>query len=164
MRRADRFPAALALIGALVSDQAFKLWMLNGFDIAARGRVALVPFLDLVMVWNEGISFGLFSQDSLAGALVLGAIKLGIVAFLAVWMWRAQSRLAVISLALMIGGALGNLVDRVLYGAVADFFLFHVGQFEWYVFNLADVWIVVGFALIVYDGFASRHDPATGAS
>ena len=151
---------AVALAGFL-ADQAFKLWMLFDFDIAARAPVALTPFFDLVLVWNYGVSYGLFQQTHPTGQWFLAAI--GISASVVLWLWGARTRRRLLSLALglIIGGALGNSVDRLAYGAVADFFHFYVGSFSWYVFNLADVWIVAGVALILYDGLIDGRGSAT---
>lgn len=136
-------------------DQALKLWLLFVFDLERRGVVTLTPFLDLVMAWNRGISYGLFQQDGEVGRWVLTAIKLGAAVGLAVWLSRAGSRLTAVALGLIIGGALGNAIDRIAYGAVADFVLFHITtttwQFRWYVFNLADAAIVAGVAGLLYE-------------
>jgi signal peptidase II len=138
-----------------VIDQATKLWLLNVFDLADRGVVTLTPFLDLVLVWNTGISYGLFPQQGEVGQWVLLAVKAAAVVLLWVWLARAGSRLTGLSLGLIIGGALGNAIDRVAYGAVADFVLFHIKirdfSFSWYVFNMADVAIVAGVIGLLYD-------------
>jgi signal peptidase II len=97
-------------------------------------------------VWNHGISYGLFQQDGEAGRWLLVAVGLAGTALFSWWLWRADRWLPAVSCGLVAGGAIGNVIDRVAYGAVADFVLFHVGGFEWYVFNLADTWIVVGIA------------------
>src|SRR5687768_14512054 len=129
-------------------DQVSKLWLLNVFDLANRGIVHLTPFLDLVLTWNTGISYGLFPQESDFGRYVLLALKAGAVLVLWVWLARAESRLTALALGLIIGGAFGNAIDRLAYGAVADFVLFHITtpsfKFTWYVFNLADAAIVAG--------------------
>ena len=157
--------ARLGLVIALAVfalDQAFKTWMLWGFDIAARQPVAIGPFLDLVLAWNLGISYGLFPLGSPAGQYGLAAFKLLAAAFLWLWLARATSRLTVVALALIIGGALGNALDRVLYFGVADFFLLHLraigSSFHWYVFNLADVAIVAGVGALLYE--SAFHAPA----
>lgn len=149
----------LAVLGMAV-DQAFKLWMLYGFDIAARGRVAVTPFLDLVMVWNYGISYGLLQQEGDLGRWLLVAATVAIT--LLFWIWGAQAprRLQAAGFALVIAGALGNGIDRVVHGAVADFFHLHAGDFSWYVFNLADVWIVAGVAALLYDSFVGGPNDA----
>ena len=145
----------LAALVTLVADQASKLWLLNGFDLARRGVVKVAPFFDLVLAWNIGISFGWLQNDGQAAQLALMAVKVIAVIALAIWMARSQTRLATVALGLIIGGAIGNGIDRLAYGAVVDFALFHVDiggkPFNWYVFNLADVAIVAGVAALLYD-------------
>jgi signal peptidase II len=164
-----RFGLAVALAGAAV-DQAVKLWLLFVFDLGGRGVVTLAPFLDLVLTWNTGISYGLFPQDGPVGQWVLLALKALAVALLWIWLARASSRLTALALGLIIGGALGNAVDRVAYGAVADFVLFHLttGQFsfKWYVFNVADVAIVAGVLGLLYEslwGDRAAKAPRSGS-
>lgn len=135
--------AALAGLGA---DQAHKAWMLGPFAIGQNDRVPVTSFLDLVLVWNRGISYGLFTQDGQLGRWLLIALGLAGTALFAWWMWKSERLLPALSLGLIAGGALANVIDRIVFGAVADFFLFHIGDFQWYVFNLADVWIVAGVA------------------
>ena len=142
-RAAGMWTSALAL----ALDQGSKLWLLFGFDIGARQLpIRLAPFFDLTMAWNKGVSYSWFTAQSRWGWAALVAVTLAATVFLGVWMWRATTTLAAVSLGLIVGGALGNLIDRIAYGAVADFFHFHVGQFSWYVFNIADVAIVAGVA------------------
>jgi signal peptidase II len=147
----------VAGIATLVIDQVSKLWLLFVFDIAHRGVVKVTPFFDLVLAWNVGISFGWFQSDSLLAQAVLTTIKAVAVVVLAIWMARSRNWLATVALGLIIGGAIGNAIDRVAYGAVVDFALFHVQiggkAFNWYVFNLADVAIVAGVAALLYDSF-----------
>jgi signal peptidase II len=147
----------IAAAATAAADQAVKLWLLFGYDLPARGRVHLTPFLDLVMTWNTGISYGLFQQEGPLGQWILLAVKVIAVALLLVWLTRAGTQTAAVSLGLIIGGAIGNGVDRLAYGAVADFVLFHVTtsgwSFNWYVFNLADAAIVAGVAGLLYDSF-----------
>jgi signal peptidase II len=140
-----------------VADQASKLWLLCGFDLEKRVPVAIGPFVDLVVTWNSGISYGLFQQRELLGAWALLAFKA--VAVMALWAWlsRVSSRLTAVALGLIIGGAVGNAIDRLHWPGVMDFVLFHVEtgswNFRWYVFNLADVAIVAGVAILLYDSF-----------
>ena len=142
-----RYGVIVALVICAI-DQAMKLWLLNVFDLANRGIVHLTPFLDLVLTWNTGISYGLFPQESDFGRYVLLALKAGAVLVLWIWLARAESRLTALALGLIIGGAFGNAIDRLAYGAVADFVLFHITtpsfKFAWYGFNLADAAIVAG--------------------
>ena len=142
-----------AALAACLADQALKLWLLFRFDLAQQGVVPLAPVLDLRLVWNTGISYGLLQQQTeLGGLLLLGGKAIALV-LLWVWLARTESKLAALSLGLIIGGAIGNAVDRLAYGAVADFVHFHVGNFSWYVFNLADAAIVAGVAGLLYETF-----------
>jgi signal peptidase II len=145
----------IAALVALVLDQASKLWLLYVFDLGRRGVVRVTPFFDLWLAWNVGISFGWFQNDSLVAQVILNLVKAAAVIALAVWMAWSRTMLATIALGLIIGGAIGNAIDRFAYGAVVDFALFHVeiaGQtYNWYVFNLADVAIVAGVAALLYD-------------
>lgn len=147
----------LVALAVLVVDQLSKLYLLFVYDIAARGAVAVTPFFDLVLVWNRGISYGWFQAETPAAQALLLGIKLAAVAALAVWLWYAHNRITAVGLGLIIGGAVGNGVDSVVWGAVMDFALFHVqwgdSRFEWYVFNLADVAIVAGVIGLLYDSF-----------
>lgn len=147
----------IAAVAALVLDQASKLWLLNVFELGPRGTVRITPFFDLVLAWNTGISYGWFQDTGPVGQTVLLAFKALAIIVLGVWMARSGSRLAVIGLGLIIGGAIGNTIDRLTYGAVVDFALFHaeIGgkTYNWYVFNLADVAIVAGVAALLYDSF-----------
>ena len=96
----------LAALVTLVADQASKLWLLNGFDLARRGAVSVTPFFDLVLAWNIGISFGWLQNDGQAAQLALMAVKVVAVIALAIWMARSQTRLATVALGLIIGGAI----------------------------------------------------------
>jgi signal peptidase II len=144
----------------LVIDQAHKWWMMIVYRIEDKGRVSVTPFLDLVFVKNLGISYG-------NGAGALGQAALAVFAILAVlaltvWLARgANNRLIAGSLGLIIGGAIGNAIDRLHLGGVADFFLLHAFGYSWYVFNIADVAIVAGVIGLLYDSLrASRKDAA----
>jgi signal peptidase II len=152
-----RFGLMVAAVAAVL-DQAVKLWLLFAFDLGGRGIVTLTPFLDLVLAWNPGISYGLFRQEGPLGQWLLLALKAIAVALLWIWLARAGTRLTALSLGLIIGGAVGNAIDRFAYGAVADFVLFHITtasfRFDWYVFNLADVAIVAGVIGLLYETVA----------
>lgn len=148
--------SALGLIVAILTfsiDQAFKWWMLAVFDIARRQPVPVLPFFDLVLAWNKGISYGLFSGGA---QWLLILISLAVSAALWVWLARTPRPLTAAGLGLILGGALGNALDRAVHGAVVDLFYFHVGSFSWYVFNLADVGVVVGVAALVYESIREK--------
>jgi len=152
-----RLSAIGATVAALtcVVDQALKFWLLYDFGLAGRGRFALVPFVDLVLTWNTGISYGLFQQHGPIGEWGLFAFKLVAVIFLWVWLARATWRLTAAALGLIIGGAIGNAIDRLHWPGVMDFVLFHIEtasfEFRWYVFNFADVAIVAGVLVLLYE-------------
>ena len=155
-----RSPLRAGIITAIVTlivDQASKLWLLDVFDIAHRGTVRVTSFFDLVLAWNIGISFGWFQNDSPAAQIALMAVKAVAVIALGVWLARSRTVVAAVALGMIIGGAIGNAIDRFIYGAVVDFALFHVQIgakiFNWYVFNLADVAIVAGVVALLYDSF-----------
>ena len=152
----------IAAILTLALDQASKLWLLYAFDIGHRGTVKVTPFFDLVLAWNIGISFGWFQNDSQAAQIALMLVKAAAVIALAVWMARSRTVMATVALGLIIGGAIGNAIDRAAYGAVVDFALFHLQiggkSFNWYVFNLADVAIVAGVAALLYDSFLGASE------
>lgn len=148
-------PLGLALAALVFGlDQTYKWWMLYVYGIEARQPVAVTGFFDLVLAWNRGISYGLLKTD-LQAALI--AVSLILSAMLWFWLARSRSALNAAALAIVLGGALSNALDRVVYGAVADFFHFHVGSFSWYIFNLADVAIVAGVGLLLYESALVRQ-------
>jgi signal peptidase II len=148
------FGLAVALVAAAI-DQASKYYLLHVYDLPSRGQVAVAPFLDFVFVRNYGISYGLFQQEGALGQWVLLGIKAAAVVLLWVWLARAGHRLTALALGLIVGGALGNALDRLINGWVTDFVLFYVAsgnwRFNWYVFNLADVAIVAGVVGLLYE-------------
>ncbi|MFA6264776.1 MAG: signal peptidase II [Pseudolabrys sp.] len=149
------FGLAIA-VAACVVDQGSKLYLLFVHDIEAH-PIRLGPFFDFVLTRNFGISYGLLQMPGVAGQWILVGFKMLAVLLLWVWLARAESRLTALSLGLIIGGAAGNTVDRLLHGWVVDFVFFHVSaadwRFTWYVFNLADVAIVAGVAGLLYESF-----------
>ena len=145
----------------LVIDQANKLWLMDVYDIAAHQPVRLAPVFDVVFAKNPGISYSLLPAHSPGARWALVAFTLAATIGIGIWLWRTPTRVPAIGLGLVLGGALGNAIDRFAYGWVADFYYLHVGGFHWYVFNLADVAIVVGVALLLVDSFLlSRPVPA----
>jgi signal peptidase II len=150
MTSGARFGLMIAL-ATLALDQASKLGLLFVYDLPVREPVVVAPFLDLMVVWNRGISYGLFQQHTELGRWVLLGISLAAAVGLSLWMARTPSRFLAASLGLIVGGAIGNAVDRLAYGAVFDFVHFHIGQFSWYVFNIADAAIVAGVIGLIYD-------------
>ena len=146
-------PVLLGLLVAVLAigvDQATKWWIL--LDVMHPPRVIEVtPFFNVVLVWNRGISFGMFSNESMAGVWILSLLALIIVGFLTNWLRKAESKRVAISLGLIIGGALGNVIDRAVHTAVLDFLDFYLGSFRWPAFNAADSFITVGAILLILD-------------
>ena len=142
-------------------DQALKLWLVYGFELGQRGLVRIMPGVDLVLTWNTGISYGLFPQDGDVGRWILIAIKAVAVVLLTIWLSRTRSRLTALALGLIIGGAVGNGIDRLTFGAVADFVLFYIktasARHDWYVFNLADAAIVAGVIGLLYESIVGER-------
>jgi signal peptidase II len=171
MRRALWGPCSAfgggVILATFLFDQTVKLWLIYGFRIAERQPFAVTPFLDLVMAWNLGISYGLFPLDSAAGQTGLALFKIAAALFLWVWLARISDWLTASGLGLIAGGALGNALDRLVHGGVADFFSLHLravgSSFHWYVFNVADVAIVAGVGVLLYESFAGKR-PASDAA
>lgn len=158
-RQAFRLGLGVAL-AVLLADQISKLALIYGTDIRLTYPWPVLPFLDLTVVWNRGISYGLFQQDGEAGRWFLAGFKLAAAIFLGFWLKKTASRLEAAGIGMIMGGAVGNAIDRVLHGAVFDFAHFHVGSFSWYVFNIADAAIVVGAGAMVFSQlFSSRNAP-----
>lgn len=132
-------------------DQLTKYAVLNGLDLAARGKIYVAPFADFVLAMNRGISYGLFPQDGELGRWLLFSIKIAASVLFFFWLRRAVTPVVAASLGLLIGGALGNALDRAIYGAVVDFVALHAFGYRWYVFNLADAAIVAGVIGLIYD-------------
>ena len=150
--------AVAALVFAL--DRANKLWLIEGLDIAGSGPLEVTPFLDLVMVWNPGISYGLLQRGDDLWRYALIGFALAVSAVLVLWLARVRGRAVAIGIGLVLGGALSNPVDRLVYGAVADFYRLHAFGHSWYVFNLADAAIVAGAAILLYESFDLGHKSA----
>ncbi|MBO0734830.1 MAG: signal peptidase II [Methylocapsa sp.] len=149
----------LASLGTLAADQANKLWLIFVFGIELHQPLRITSFFDIVYAKNPGISYSLLPARTGAQRLALLLFISASTAFLALWLWRAGTRVAAFGLGLIIGGALGNFYDRLAYGFVADFYHFHLGSFSWYVFNVADVAIVLGTGMLVYDAFVADKKP-----
>ena len=149
---------------AMAADQIFKYLLLYEFDFINMrpfDRVEVLPFLDLVMVWNRGISYGLLQADSSLFTRLLTLFQLAAVTLLTWWLLRAERKFLGLGLGLVVGGALGNVIDRIRFSAVADFFHFHAGNFSFYVFNIADAAITLGVIVLLADAFL-RPDQKSG--
>jgi len=150
------FKLGLAVAAAvLLFDQVTK-WIILDLVMDPPRMIEVTGFFNLVMVWNRGVSFGMLSNDSPLGPWLLSGAAVAISIGLTIWMYKATHWLLAVSLGLVIGGAIGNVIDRMRFGAVADFLDFHVAGYHWPAFNVADSAIVIGVILIMLDGFVNK--------
>ncbi len=152
------FGMALAI---LLADQLSKYWVLEILDLPSLRQIEVLPFFYLTMVWNRGVTFGLFAADGEVGRLILVGIASAAVIAFGFWLWRAQTWLVALSVGAIAGGAVGNVIDRVRFGAVVDFLHFHAWGWSWYVFNVADMAVVCGVAALIADGLPRTGEKAT---
>jgi signal peptidase II len=138
----------------IVADQVTKWLMLDVLDLGAN-PITVTSFFNMVLVWNRGVSFGMFSEAGSAGPWILAGLAIGVVSGLLYWLRQAEGWFTVVGLGLVIGGALGNVIDRIRFGAVVDFLDFHIAGYHWPAFNVADSAICVGAGLLLLDGLLS---------
>lgn len=161
--RALGAPARLGLLSALVVlllDQLSKWWIV-AIVMQPPRVIEITPFFNLVLGWNRGISFGLFGGDGALNAWVLPVLACAVVALVTYWLMRAQTRAIGISLGLIIGGAIGNIIDRLRLGAVVDFLDVHAFGYHWPAFNVADSGITIGAALMIVSSLLGDNDTRT---
>jgi signal peptidase II len=151
---------AAALI-VLLADQFSKWWILNVTHLPEVGQIVLLPVLNLTMVWNRGVTFGLLNGLGSWGHVVLAGVALAVVVALGFWLRRAENRIVAIAIGSIAGGAVGNVIDRVRFGGVVDFIHAHVGtpwgDVSWYVFNVADAAIVCGVGVLILESVMSKR-------
>ena len=152
----------LVALAVLAADQASKYWVLHILNLPDLHQIVLLPVLNLTMVWNRGVTFGLLSGFGDWGTIGLAAIALAVVVALGFWLRRAGSALMAGSIGAIAGGAVGNVLDRLRYGAVVDFIHAHIGGWSWYVFNVADAAIVCGVAALLLDSQLNRPGAGQG--
>ena len=131
-------------------DQVTKWWIIN-YIMQPIKILPITPFFNIVLTWNSGISFGIFSNQGSFSVIILSTLATLIVFFLAVWLMKAENKKLIIGLICIIGGAIGNIIDRVYHGAVIDFLDFHIKNYHWPAFNVADSCIFIGATLIILD-------------
>ncbi len=142
--------AIVAAVLGLIADQASKWALLEIVGLRENPRdIQILPVFDIVLWWNHGTSFSLFRTGN---PYVFAILSLVIIVFLVLWLSRMVSPILAAAIGAVIGGALGNVVDRLRFGAVADFFYAHLGDYGWPAFNIADSLIVVGIGVLVFDG------------
>jgi signal peptidase II len=149
---------------ALVLDQASKVYFYDLLVAGGRRSIEILPFFNLVTVWNYGISFGMFNNGSASGSIVFVGLALVIVAALLVWLRSIASPFVAAALGLVIGGAIGNVIDRLRFGAVFDFLDFHAAGWHWPAFNVADSAICIGVVLLCIDALFLTQASAKKAS
>lgn len=164
MTRSLRLGLGLAAL-IMVLDQITKWWVVElvmrpegvlDTPFYSPVRIEVLPFFDLVMAWNRGVSFGMFNNDGQWNALILSVLSVAIAIGLSLWLRKATARIEILALGGIIGGALGNVIDRVRWGAVADFLDVHVMGYHWPAFNVADSAITVGAVLLVLDALLAK--------
>ena len=164
----------LPVMGAVIAfavvliDQMVKAGVLAHFGGSEVDPRPLTPFVDLTLRWNRGISFSLFARVSASSQIALLALTVAATGLLTLWLFRCRSALPAVGLGLIIGGALGNAIDRVAHGAVVDYLDLHAFSRHFFVFNLADAAINIGVALLILDLLlvprAPKGSPSRGAS
>jgi signal peptidase II len=150
--------AVVTIVAVIVLDQLTKWFFYDYLVTEGRRFVEVLSFFNLVTVWNYGVSFGMFNSGSAASAWIFALLALGIVALLVYWLWRSARMVPVLALSLVIGGALGNVIDRFRFGAVFDFLDFHAFGWHWPAFNIADAGITVGVAVLFVDSLFGEPD------
>lgn len=152
----------------LAADQASKYWVLEVLDLPDLRNLPLLAAgpvgLDLTMVWNRGVTFGLLSGDGPLNHIILAVLAAAIAGFLLRWMAKAETRPIAAALGAVVGGAIGNVIDRLRFGAVVDFVDVHGWGWHWYVFNIADAGIVCGVGVLLADALFRRAPPAKKAA
>jgi signal peptidase II len=152
--------SALLVLGA---DQGSKYWVLHVLDLPDLRQVEVLPVLNLTMVWNQGVTFGLLNGLGGWSHFALAGIALVVVGALCLWLRRVENAAAALAIGAIAGGAVGNVIDRLRFGAVVDFLHAHVGQWSWYVFNVADAAIVCGVATLILESQFSRRPREPGS-
>ena len=143
----------------IILDQLTKGWILSLFAERPPGdHIVLTPFFNLALTWNRGMSFGLFNSDASLNTIIFTALAAIVVAWLVLWLRRVENPILASGIGLVIGGAIGNVIDRLLRGAVVDFLDFHLAQWHFYVFNIADSAISIGVALMIIDSLLGRRE------
>jgi signal peptidase II len=155
--RQARVAGMVFILVAWLIDRMTKAWVFAHFSSPDSAPIRVTPFLNIVFGWNQGISFGLFDNRSELGRWFLIWVTAAVVLVLGAWMWRSGSRIRGAALGLVIGGALGNIYDRVRFGAVADFIDVHLGNVHFWTFNGADSAISLGVVLLIWDSFADQR-------
>ena len=146
------FQSFLLIIFIILFDRFIKYWVISYFNAESSGIIYLAPFLNIDLIWNKGIAFGLFFFEEKKYYLLITIFILVIILILIWWMSNTFG-VENFSISMIIGGAIGNVIDRIYYSAVPDFIDFHINNFHWFVFNLADIFITIGIGLMILNEF-----------
>ena len=149
--RANPFRFGLIIAFIIFCADQWSKWEVMAYFMAAKPTIKVTSFFNLIFTWNPGVSFGMFNSGSSVMVWALSIIARLIVIGLTLWLYRVTNQLLATSLGLIIGGALGNLVDRVRFGAVIDFLDFHIMGYHWPTFNVADTAVTIGVGLMLLD-------------
>jgi lipoprotein signal peptidase len=153
----NRRPAGFLLGAAvLLADQASKYWVLHGAGLTDGHFLVLLPVLNFVLVWNPGVTFGMLTNLGGIGWALLAAVAVAVVAGLAIWLWRSDQMIKSLAIGAIMGGAAGNVIDRLRFGAVVDFIQAHLGAYSFYVFNVGDSAIVCGVGVLMLESLLRR--------
>jgi signal peptidase II len=139
----------LILLIVLTLDQLSKIYVLKITDASEQTVIKLTSFLNIVLTWNRGVTFGMFN-DLTYGKMIFTIFAIILTIILSIWMFKSKDKLEVSAIAMIIGGALGNIIDRIRFGAVVDFIDFYIYSYHWYVFNIADSAICLGVMILLY--------------
>jgi lipoprotein signal peptidase len=153
----NRRPAGFLLGAAvLLADQASKYWVLHGAGLTDGHFLVLLPVLNFVLVWNPGVTFGMLTNLGGIGWALLAAVAVAVVAGLGIWLWRSDQMIKSLAIGAIMGGAAGNVIDRLRFGAVVDFIQAHLGAYSFYVFNVGDSAIVCGVGVLMLESLLRR--------
>jgi lipoprotein signal peptidase len=156
----NRRLAGIALgILLLLADQASKYWVLHNLTLTGGDIINLLPVLDFVLVWNHGVTFGIFNGAGGFAWVILAAVALAVVTGLTVWLWNTPRLITTLAIGAIAGGAVGNVLDRLRYGAVVDFIQAHIGVYSFYVFNVGDSAIVCGVGVLMAESIFRKTPP-----
>ncbi len=143
------FLNSLFIISIFFVDRITKFLMINSAEELGKTSITITSFLDLNLIWNDGIAFGLFSFDQKIYYNFLTAFIV-LITLIIFWMIYRTKKLERFAFMMIFGGSLGNIFDRLFYSAVPDFIDFHVKNFHWFIFNVADIFITLGVIILIY--------------
>jgi signal peptidase II len=151
-----RIAGFILAAAVLAADQLSKYWVLHGLHLQDGHFLVLLPVLNFVLVWNRGVTFGLFNGAGAFNWIILALLALAVVAVLGSWLWRSKNLFKMLAIGAIMGGAVGNVIDRLRFGAVVDFIQVHLGAYSFYVFNVGDSAIVCGVIALMAESLLRR--------